>query len=41
MARAEFPAIAFSSGTFYRHEAQVVKLSSGLFFEPSVWETAP
>ena len=38
MARAEFPAIAFSSGTFYRHEAQVVKLSSGLFFEPTVWE---
>ncbi len=38
MERAEFPAISFSSGTFYSHEAQVVKLSSGLFFEPTVWE---
>jgi phage tail-like protein len=38
MERAEFPAISFSSGTFYSHEAQEVKLSSGLFFEPTVWE---
>lgn len=36
--RATFPTIAFSSGNFYTHEAQAVKLSAGVFLEPTEWE---